>query len=79
MDFLKAEIASKRKALGGPSTSGSNGTDRDTAGPPAKKYMRKGDIERMRKEDEARAVAEAKLAKQTERDRKLLEGAKKVR
>ena len=76
MDFLKAEIANKRKALDGPASS--NGADKDAA-PPAKKYLRKGDIERMRTEDEAKAKADAKRAKQEQKDKKLFEGAKKVR
>ena len=78
MDFLKAEIASKRKALDGPALS-NGAADKDAAAPPAKKYMRKGDIERMRKEDEAKAKADAKRLKQEQRDKKLFEGAKNVR
>lgn len=77
MDFLKAEIANKRKALDRPSTSTGNGSVSD--GPPAKKYLSKGELERMRKEDEAKAAADAKRAKAEQRDRKLLEGAKRVR
>ncbi|KAH9999224.1 Prp18 domain-containing protein [Russula compacta] len=46
MDALKAEIASKRKAL-------DNGTQRTN------KYMRRGDIERMKEEEERKAREEA--------------------
>jgi pre-mRNA-splicing factor 18 len=46
MDALKAEIASKRKAL-------DNGTSRPN------KYMRRGDIERMKEEEEQKAREEA--------------------
>jgi hypothetical protein len=46
MDALKAEIASKRKAL-------ENGTQRPN------KYMRRGDIERMKEEEERKAREEA--------------------
>lgn len=45
MDALKAEIAAKRKA-----------TETDTGRP--KKYMRKGDVERMRLEEEQREKEE---------------------
>jgi pre-mRNA-splicing factor 18 len=46
MDALKAQIASKRKAL-------DNGTSRPN------KYMRRGDIERMKEEEELKAREEA--------------------
>lgn len=46
MDALKAEIASKRKAL-------DNGPQRSN------KYMRRGDIERMKEEEERKAREEA--------------------
>jgi pre-mRNA-splicing factor 18 len=46
MDALKAEIASKRKA-------------RDNGPPHPNKYMRRGDIERMREEEEQKAREEA--------------------
>ena len=46
MDSLKAEIASKRKAL-------------DNAPPRATKYMRRGEIERMKEEEERKAREEA--------------------
>jgi pre-mRNA-splicing factor 18 len=46
MDALKAEIASKRKALG-------NEPQRP------KKYMRRGEIERMKEEEEQKAREEA--------------------
>ncbi|KAI0059175.1 Prp18-domain-containing protein [Artomyces pyxidatus] len=51
MDALKAEIASKRKAL-------------DDVPTRPNKYMRKGDIERMKEEEERKARAEARLAKE---------------
>ena len=47
MDFLKAEIASKRKTLDSVSTGDAE---------PAKKYVRKGDLERMRKEEEEQSL-----------------------
>ena len=46
MDALKAEIASKRKTL-------DNGQQRPN------KYMRRGDIERMKEEEEQKAREEA--------------------
>ena len=46
MDALKAEIASKRKA-------------RDNGPPRPNKYMRRGDIERLREEEEQKAREEA--------------------
>lgn len=46
MNSLKAEIASKRKAL-------------DNAPPRATKYMRRGEIERMKEEEERKAREEA--------------------
>jgi predicted Holliday junction resolvase-like endonuclease len=55
MDALKAEIASKRKAL-----------DNETQRP--NKYMRRGDIERMKEEEESKAREEA--AKKAEAEEK---------
>ena len=46
MDALKAEIASKRKAL-------------ENVPPRPTKYMRRGDIERMKEEEERKAREEA--------------------
>jgi pre-mRNA-splicing factor 18 len=46
MDALKAEIASKRKAL-------------ENVPPRPTKYMRRGDIERMKEEEEQKAREEA--------------------
>ena len=46
MDALKAEIASKRKAL-------------ENAPSRPNKYMRRGDIERMKEEEERKAREEA--------------------
>jgi pre-mRNA-splicing factor 18 len=46
MDALKAEIASKRKAL-------------DNVPPRPNKYMRRGDIERLKEEEELKAREEA--------------------
>jgi pre-mRNA-splicing factor 18 len=51
MDALKAEIASKRKA-------------RDNVPPRPNKYMRRGDIERMKEEEEQKAREE--VAKKAE-------------
>jgi len=53
MDALKAEIASKRKAF-------DNGPSRPN------KYMRRGDIERMKEEEELKAREEA--AKRAEQE-----------
>lgn len=54
MDALKAEIASKRKAL-------------DNAPSRPNKYMRRGDIERMKEEEERKAREEAaKTAKEAQ-------------
>ena len=53
MDALKAEIASKRKAL-------------DNVPPRPTKYMRRGDVERMKEEEERKAREEA--AKKAEAD-----------
>ena len=53
MDALKAEIASKRKTL-------------DNASQRPKKYMRRGDIEKMKEEEERKAREEA--AKKAEDD-----------
>ena len=53
MDALKAEIASKRKAL-------------ENVPPRPTKYMRRGDIERMKEEEEQKAREEA--AKKAESD-----------
>ena len=50
MDALKAEIASKRKA-------------RDNGPPRPNKYLRRGDIERMREEEEQKAREEAATKK----------------
>jgi pre-mRNA-splicing factor 18 len=53
MDALKAEIASKRKTL-------------DNASQRPNKYMRRGDIEKMKEEEERKAREEA--AKKAEND-----------
>lgn len=63
MDILKAEIAAKRKAV-----------EVDTDRP--KKYMRKGDIERMRLEEEQRAREEKERAA---REKEEQESQAKVR
>jgi len=55
MDSLKAEIASKRKALEAGSGS---------AGRPSK-YMRRGDIERLCEEQEQKAQQKKEAARQT--------------
>lgn len=61
MDFLKAEIAGKRKAL-----------DETTARP--NKYMRKGDIEKL-KEEEMRKQKEEKERAEKEERRQNVEDA----
>lgn len=72
MDFLKAEIANKKRTLS-PAEGGS--------GQPAPKYMRKGDLERIRREEEAKAEVAKRLEreqKKREKDTKLFASAKKV-
>jgi pre-mRNA-splicing factor 18 len=74
MDFLKAEIATKRKTL---DSGNGNGTVNEA--PPAKKYMRKADLDRI-KRDEAKKAEQDRLQRaREERERKLFEGAKRVR
>ena len=57
MDALKAEIAVKRKAL-----------TEDTARP--SKYMRRGDLERLREERERKEREEKEARQREERERK---------
>ena len=59
MDALKAEIASKRKA-------------RDNGPPRPNKYMRRGDIERMKEEEEQKAREEAAKKTEAEAEQALL-------
>src|SRR6266702_1504426 len=59
MDALKAEIASKRKA-------------RDNGPPRPNKYMRRGDIERMKEEEEQKAREEAVKKAEAEAERAAL-------
>ena len=58
MDALKAEIAQKRKAV-----------DTNTNGRP-QKYMRKGDLERLKEEEERKAREEKEVKEREERQRK---------
>ncbi|CAE6431873.1 unnamed protein product [Rhizoctonia solani] len=65
MDFLKAEIAAKRKST-------------DDSGSRPQKYMRKGDIERLKREQkEAEEEAKRKVVKE-EQERKEREAAEKA-
>jgi len=64
MDALKAEIASKRKAL-------------ENVPPRPTKYMRRGDIERMKEEEERKAREEA--AKKAEAEAEAQAALPKVR
>ena len=59
MDALKAEIASKRKA-------------RDNGPPRPNKYMRRGDIERMKEEEERKAREEAVKTTEAEAEQAAL-------
>ncbi|KAI9451064.1 Prp18 domain-containing protein [Lactarius psammicola] len=59
MDALKAEIASKRKA-------------RDNGPPRPNKYMRRGDIERMKEEEERKAREEATKKAEAEAEQAAL-------
>lgn len=75
MDFLKAEIASKKRTLS-PAEGSSNGN-----GQPASKYLRKGDIERIRKEEQEKAEQqrrEEQDRKRKEKEAKIYASAKKV-
>lgn len=63
MDALKAEIASKRKAL-------------DNVPPRPTKYMRRGEIERMKEEEERKAREEA--VKKAEAEAEVEAQAQKV-
>lgn len=74
MDFLKAEIATKRKTL---DSGNGNGSSTEEA-PPAKKYMRKVDLDRIKREEAKKAEEERLQRAKEERERKLFEGAKRV-
>ena len=65
MDALKAEIAQKRKAA-----------DTSTNGRP-QKYMRKGDLERLKEEQERKAREEKEAQERAERERIEREAAEK--
>ena len=72
MDFLKAEIASKKRTLSPAEGSSSQ---------PAPKYMRKGDLERIRRDEEAKAEEarrQEQEQKKREKESKLFARAKKV-
>jgi pre-mRNA-splicing factor 18 len=64
MEALKAEIASKRKAMDGIQ--------------PPKKYMRRGDIERMKEEEERKAREEAAKKAEAEAERATLAKVRSV-
>lgn len=57
MDALKAEIASKRKALDAPTQQRPN------------KYMRRGDIEKLKEEEERKAREEKAAAERASKER----------
>lgn len=59
MDALKAEIALKRKALDVPASDGAR----------PNKYMRKGDLERLREEQERKEREEKEESLRLERER----------
>jgi len=69
MEFLKAEIASKRKALQ---------EDPTTDGRPSK-YMRRGELERLREEKE-RQLQEAKLQQESSKkaSKSTRDGSKEI-
>ncbi|SPC62431.1 related to pre-mrna splicing factor 18 [Ustilago sp. UG-2017b] len=52
MDFLKAEIANKRKAAEVATSTASASTSKAAAAPPPNKYMRRGDLEKLREQQE---------------------------
>ncbi|WVQ93133.1 hypothetical protein IAU59_000197 [Kwoniella sp. CBS 9459] len=94
MDALIAEISAKRKALeidgGSGSTSSqaggnsSNGGAGGGGGPgPAKKYMRRADVERMKEEEEKRVraekAAEKERVKEADRAAKMKKDAEQAR
>ncbi|GAA5987743.1 hypothetical protein JCM11641_006514 [Rhodosporidiobolus odoratus] len=56
MDFLKAEIESKKRSLNLKPDSSSSSTTSDQ--PPAKKYLKRSDLERIRHEQEQREAQE---------------------
>ncbi|BGP20542.1 hypothetical protein JCM10213_003806 [Rhodosporidiobolus nylandii] len=66
MDFLKAEIESKKRALDAASPSPSDTSASDAHQPAAKKYLKRSELERIRREEEEReqkAKEEARRAK----------------
>ncbi|QRW04380.1 pre-mRNA-splicing factor 18 [Ceratobasidium sp. AG-Ba] len=66
MDFLKAEIAAKRKPT-------------DAADTRPQKYMRKGDIERLKREQKEQEAEAKRQAKKEEEERKEKEIAEKLK
>ncbi|KAN0064988.1 hypothetical protein ACQY0O_002046 [Thecaphora frezii] len=58
MDFLKAEIANKRKAISPPSAASSSG-DGAAIEPPTK-YMRRGDLERLQQQQKLQEIQQQK-------------------
>ena len=68
MDALKAQIAAKRKQPASPLAVGEGGAEEE--GPPAKKYIRRGDVLKQQQEDyqrEKREREEKKRLKQLEK------------
>ncbi|KAG9127175.1 mRNA splicing protein prp18 [Ceratobasidium sp. 392] len=66
MDFLKAEIAAKRKPT-------------DSADSRPQKYMRKGDIERLKREQKEQEAEAKRQAAKEEEERKQREAAEKLK
>ncbi|KAG8751967.1 mRNA splicing protein prp18 [Ceratobasidium sp. 428] len=66
MDFLKAEIAAKRKPT-------------DSADSRPQKYMRKGDLERLKREQKEQEVEAKRQAAKEEEERKQKEAAEKLK
>ncbi|KAI0782292.1 Prp18 domain-containing protein [Abortiporus biennis] len=73
MDALMAEIALKRKTISSPAPGGGEGGSRPT------KYMRRGDIERMKEEEERRVKEEKEREKREEKERMEREMKKKAK
>ncbi|PWN49922.1 Prp18-domain-containing protein [Violaceomyces palustris] len=80
MDFLKAEIANKRKALSPPSqdVNGSSSSS-SSSSPPPSKYMRRGEIERQKqleleRQREQELELKRKRKEEKEKERQQLRG-----
>ncbi|SPO25384.1 related to pre-mrna splicing factor 18 [Ustilago trichophora] len=67
MDFLKAEIANKRKAADIASSSSSSSSSVSATAPPPSKYMRRGDLERLREQQERSVSASSSSSSPSKR------------